>query len=98
MPYGRFVEGRTPLLMPGIESRFIRHQGRRIASTFEVFTALLFGLLASEDEVITILRNIANYPPVDNRRRLETSVITALFSSFSFLLYGAHCPDATIFR
>lgn len=51
----------------------------------EVFTALLLGLLATEDDVTTILPNIANYLP-DNRMRLETSVITALLSSFCF-----HC-------
>ena len=54
------LEKRTLLLMPGIEPRFIGHPGRRITSTSEVFTALLLGLLASEDEVTTILRNIAN--------------------------------------
>ena len=86
--YGRFGETRTLLLMPGIEPRFLGHPGRRIASTFEVFTALLLGLLAPEDEVATILRNIANYLPVDNLRRLETSVITALFSSFCFYCTG----------
>jgi hypothetical protein len=74
--------------MPGIEPRFIGHPERRITSTLEVYTALLLGLLASEDEVTTILRNIANYLPVDNLRKIETLVITALFSSFCFYCMG----------
>jgi hypothetical protein len=45
--------------MPGIEPRFIGHPGRRITTTFEVFPSLLLGL--PEDEVTTILRNIAVY-------------------------------------
>lgn len=74
--------------MPGIEPRFIGHPGRRIIPTFEGFTALLLRLFASEDEVTTILQNIGNYLQVDNLRRLETSVITALFSSFCICCMG----------
>jgi hypothetical protein len=75
--------------MSGIEPRFIGHPGRIITSTFEVFTAFFLGLLVPEDEVTTILRSIVNYLPVDNRRRLEISVITALFSSFCFYCTGS---------